>query len=104
MSTLYLGGAPARFDGGLSYVMDLETRAGRYNRDHMTLSADLLGGRGMLEGPIFSRVSYLIAGRTVHGLGTNAFTDGPFPYLYGEGLGRLDIDLGSHGRITTTGF
>lgn len=103
-ATLYLGGAPARYDGGLSYVMDLETRAGRYNRDHMTLSADLLGAHGMLEGPIFSRVSYLIAGRTVHGLGTNTFTDGPFPYLYGEGLGRLDIDLGSRGRITTTGF
>jgi hypothetical protein len=49
-------------------------------------------------------VSYLFAGRGVHGLGTQLFTGGDFPYLYGDALGRLDIDLGKSGRITTTGF
>jgi hypothetical protein len=103
-ATLYLGGAPARFDGGLSYVMDLETRAGRYNSDHASISADMMGGRVMLEGPVLEHVSYLMVGRTVHGLGTTYFTGGTFPYLYGDGLGRIDIDLGKAGRVTTTGF
>lgn len=103
-ATLYLGGAPARYDGGLSYVMDLETRAGRYNAEHASLSADLLGGRATMEGPIVPDVSYLLAARGVHGLGTQPFTGGPFPYLYGDALGRLDIDLGKAGRLTTTGF
>ncbi|HSL72109.1 MAG TPA: carboxypeptidase regulatory-like domain-containing protein, partial [Longimicrobiales bacterium] len=102
--TLYLGGAPARYDGGLSYVMDLETRAGRANQDHASLSLDLLGGRATMEGPIFKGASYLLGGRAVHGLGAERFVGGPFPYLYGDALARLDIDLGRHGRITTTGF
>jgi hypothetical protein len=103
-ATLYLGGAPARFDGGLSYVMDLETRAGRYSAEHATLSVDMLGARALMEGPIAEHMSYLFAGRGVHGLGTQAFTGGSFPYLYGDAVGRLDIDLGRQGRITTTGF
>ena len=103
-ATLYIGGAPARYDGGLSYVMDLETRAGRSSAEHASLSVDMLGGRLTMEGPIVERVSYMFAGRGVHGLGTEPFTGGPFPYLYGDALGRLDIHLGKTGRITTTGF
>src|SRR5688500_1973220 len=49
---LYVGGAPARYDGGLSYVMDLETRAGRSSQSHASLAFDLLGSRTILEGPI----------------------------------------------------
>jgi hypothetical protein len=105
-ATLFLGGAPARYDGGLSYVMDLETRAGRQNREHAALAADLLSTHLTLEGPIVGGVSYLAGGRAVHGLGAQAFTGGAgsFPYLYADALGRLDVDLGRHGRITTTGF
>ena len=103
-ATLYLGGAPARYDGGLSYVMDLETRAGRYNSDHASLSADMLGARGSMEGPIFNHVSYLVGGRAVHGLGAERFTGGNFPYLYADGIARMDMDFGKYGRITTTGF
>src|SRR5690606_13781460 len=35
-ASLFLGGAPARYDGGLSYVMDLETRAGRRSRHQVS--------------------------------------------------------------------
>src|SRR5262245_48387813 len=103
-ATLYLGGAPARYDGGLSYVMDMETRAGRYNSDHASFAADLLGARGSIEGPIVDHVSYLIGGRAVHGLGAERFTGGNFPYLYADGIARMDVDLGKYGRVTTTGF
>lgn len=104
--TLYLGGAPARYDGGISYVMDLETRAGRGNRDHAALAVDLLSARTSVEGPIVGGVTYLASGRAVHGLGAEPFIGGTgsFPYLYGDALGRIDIDLDRYGRITTTGF
>lgn len=101
---LYLGGAPARYDGGLSYVMDLETRAGR-NLEHANISTDMLSGRIILEGPIVDRVTYLAGGRAVHGLGARPFMmDTEFPYLYSDGLARIDIDLGRAGRVTATGF
>jgi len=100
---LYLGGAPARYDGGLSYVMDLETRSGR-STEHASLGMDLLASHARLEGPIVDRVTYLAGGRAVHGLGARPFTGEGFPYLYGDAIGRLDIDLGRNGRITSTGF
>jgi hypothetical protein len=100
---LYVGGAPARYDGGLSYVMDLETRAGRSNQTHASLAFDLLGSRTLLEGPITRTSSYLIGARSVHGMGARAFLDDPFPYSYTDGIGRLDVGAPG-GRLTLTGF
>ena len=100
---LYVGGAPARYDGGLSYVMDLETRAGRQGQSHASLAFDLLGSRTMLEGPITARSSYLIGARAVHGMGARAFLDDPFPYSYTDGIARIDVPAPG-GNITATGF
>ncbi|CAN5692256.1 hypothetical protein BH23GEM9_BH23GEM9_21080 [soil metagenome] len=102
-ATLYLGGAPARYDGGLSYVMELETRSGRETGLHGRFGLDLLSGRGRLEGPVGDRATLLTAGRLVHGKGTQSWIE-PFPYSYGDGLGRLDVDLGHGHVLTTTGF
>jgi hypothetical protein len=101
-AALYLGGAPARYDGGLSYVMDLETRSGRENRMHGRFGFDMLSGRGRLEGPLGEGVTALAAGRVVHGLG--ATTVGPFPYYYGDGLARVDVRLSEHHVLSGTGF
>ncbi|HYD84432.1 MAG TPA: TonB-dependent receptor, partial [Opitutus sp.] len=100
---LYVGGAPARYDGGLSYVLDLETRAGRPQQSHGSLAADLLGSRMLMEGPITQTSSYLIGARAVHGMGAQAFLDDPFPYSYTDGLGRVDLGFGG-GQLTLTGF
>jgi hypothetical protein len=102
--TLYLGGAPARYDGGLSYVMDLETRSGRTKGRHADVGMDILAARGLTEGPIGSSGSYLIGGRAVHGLGATPFVTGPFPYTYGDGLARFDIDFEGGGTLSLTGF
>jgi hypothetical protein len=102
-ATLYLGGAPARYDGGLSYVMDLETRSGRQNAQHLDVGVDMLAARGITEGPIGRRVSYLLGGRAVHGMGATPFVSDPFPYTYGDGLARLDIELDG-GTLSATGF
>ncbi len=103
-ATLYLGGAPAKYDGGLSYVMDLETRAGRTNEAHADIELDVLAGRAMAEGPIGSAASYLVGGRAVHGLGTTPFVADPFPYEYGDALARFDIELGRFSGLSLTGF
>ncbi len=100
---LYVGGAPARFDGGLSYVMDLETRSGRTRQPHVTFAVDMLSGRMMAEGPISNDVAYLVGGRAVHGAGAAPFTADPFPYSYGDALGRVDFRVGS-GIMSATGF
>jgi hypothetical protein len=100
---LYVGGAPARYDGGLSYVLDLETRAGRDGQSHAALALDLLGSRMIMEGPVTGGSSYLIGARAVHGMGAEAFVDDPFPYSYTDGLGRFDVGIFG-GQLTFTGF
>lgn len=102
-ATLYLGGAPARYDGGLSYVLDLESRAGRTGRTHVEASADMLAARGRIEGPIVGGAGYLIGARSVHGLGAEPFFRDVFPYSYGDAIGRIDVPLGAS-QLTATGF
>jgi len=101
---LYLGGAPARYDGGLSYVLDLETRAGRRSRVHSSGSIDLLSADGQIEGPIGSGAGFLVGARAVHGLGADWMLPETFPYAYGDALGRLDMSIGTGRSIGVTGF
>src|SRR5690606_20935748 len=39
---VYLGGAPAQYDGGLSYMLDLRTRGARTERMHVSGAVDML--------------------------------------------------------------
>lgn len=103
-ATLYLSGAPARYDGGVSYVMDLETRAGRGSGPHVSLGADLLAARGSIEGPVGRRITYLASGRHVHGRGTDLFFVDRFPYGYSDALGRIDLALGDSSNLSLSGF
>lgn len=104
-ATLYLGGAPARYDGGISYVLEMETRAGRGGAMHSTGALDLLGARAMLEGPVLDgELRYLVATRAVHGLGALQFMEESFPYGYADGLVRLDLDVGPGSKLAATGF
>lgn len=103
-ATLYLGGAPARYDGGLSYVMDLESRSGRTKAAHASASMDMLAAKGMAEGPLGHRLAYLVGGRGVHGLGAAPFVSAPFPYIYGDALGRVDVAMGADASLSITGF
>jgi hypothetical protein len=103
-AVLHMGGAPARYDGGLSYVMDLETRSGGNNRAHAKLAVDMLAGSALVEGPIGSRGSMLVSGRVVHGEGTRSWSGDPFPYAYGDAMSRTDVRLGPHHLISLTGF
>lgn len=103
-ATLYLGGAPARYDGGLSYVMDLETRSGRNTAPHARIGSDLLAANASVEGPVGARISYLVSGRAVHGYGMDAFFVGRLPYGYGDALARVDVAIGDSAALSVSGF
>jgi len=101
---LYLGGAPARYDGGLSYLLDLETKAGDRKGFGSTGAADLLTAKVMLEGPLGPRAGVLMGARAVHGAGAPWLMNERFPSGYADLLGRADIDIGASGQLQATGF
>ncbi len=103
-ATLYVGGAPARYDGGLAYVMDMETRSGRDSGLHGDMAVDMLAAKGMVEGRLAPGASFLASARGVHGLGATPFVGDPFPYSYGDAVSRLDVDLGGGRILSVTGF
>ncbi|CAN5661503.1 TonB-dependent receptor [soil metagenome] len=103
-ATLHAGGAPARFDGGLSYVMEIETRSGRMSPLRGELGVDLLGARGIVEGFALPNASFIVSGRSIHGLGTSALSGSAFPYGYGDALARADIVVSPSHIVTLTGF
>jgi hypothetical protein len=101
---IFVGGAPARYDGGLSHVLDLRTRGARSDRIHFSGAVDLLAARGMLEAPLGTRGGILLAGRSVHGAGTGVVARDPLPYGYAEALLRADLQVGRTGAVSVTGF
>jgi len=100
---LHVGGAPARYDGGLSHILDLRTRSPRRDRVRATGSVDLLSASVATELPLGSRAGLLLSGRTLHDLG-RAPLGGERPYGYGDLLMRGDADLASDHRLKATGF
>jgi hypothetical protein len=103
-ANLYMGGAPARYDGGLSYVMEMETRSGRNARPHGELGVDMLSARALLEGPLGEHVSLIGGLRTVHGEGPRSLMRSVFPYAYGDAIGRADIIVAPRHVLTATAF
>lgn len=96
---LYLGGAPARYDGGLSYVMDLSTRSGR-ERAGAAGTVDMVSATGRVEGPL-GAARYLGSIRTVHGGTFSRLQGEPFPYDFADGLFRFDLPLPGGGVSAT---
>lgn len=101
---LYLGGAPARYDGGVSYVMDLATRAAGRRRWSASADADMLGYRGEADGPLWRGAGLLVAGRTVQGGSIARMEGDPFPYRFSDALARLDVALWHGAALALTGF
>src|SRR5690606_6922442 len=97
---VYLGGAPARYDGGLSYILDLRTRGARADRVHSSGSMDLLSARALVEVPVGDAAALLFSGRGVHGAGAGWTGEGALPYGYREGLMRADLSLGDFGDLS----
>jgi hypothetical protein len=101
---LYLGGAPARYDGGVSYVLDLATRAAGRERWTGTAKADLLAASGEADGPLWRGAGLLVATRAIHGGMLGHLQGSPFPYGYSDALARLDVSLPRGLALAATGF
>lgn len=101
---LHLGGAPARYDGGLSYLLDLETRAGDRNGFGTSGQADLLTALVVAEGPVGPRAGFMVGARSVHGAGASLLMNDRFPSGYTDLLGRADLEIGGRGHLRATGF
>ncbi len=103
-ASLYIGGTPARYDGGLSYVLNLDIREGDKNGFRTAGSVDVLGATARVEGPLGSAGRALLSGRTLHGAGYPIVTgESDLPYGYEDVLARVDFDVGA-GKLSATGF
>lgn len=101
-AVLYLGGAPARYGGALSYVVELATRPGRGDRLRFGGAVDPLTGRAVVE-DAFGPVHWLVGTRAVHAVGAPLLGAGGFPYRYSEAVVRADVPRGP-ALLSATGF
>ena len=103
-AALHTGGAPARYDGGLSYILDLRTRAPQRDRLHVRGGLDLISANVAAEGPIGRRVSFAASSRSLHDHGAAILGGGHTPYGYRDALGRIDTRLGGGHSLSATAF
>lgn len=120
---LYVGGAPARYDGGLSYILDLRTRGPRGDRVHGEGALDLLAARTLVELPLQPSAGgatgasgagapagagggsgVLLAARALHPYAGSLLWGGRPPYGYADGLARVTVEAAPGHRISATAF
>jgi hypothetical protein len=99
---LHVGAAPARLDGGLSYILDLRTRSPEAKMPTITGSADLLSARAMLETPLGNSAGVFASVRGVSDGPSEKLLNQSFGYTYRDGLvrGEWRPDDASYVRIT----
>jgi hypothetical protein len=100
---LHVGGAPARFDGGLTNILDLRTRTPRSDRFHASGSLDLVAASAAVETPLGARAGVLAAARSLHDLG-RAPLGGRQPYGYRDMLLTAVAEPRADHEIEGTGF
>ena len=99
---LHIGAAPARLNGGLSYILDLRTRSPDAAETTLTGSADLVSGRAMLEMPLGSSSGVFASVRGVSDRPAESLFNEPFGYGYRDALvrGEWRPDEASYVRVT----
>lgn len=102
-AALHRGGAPARYDGGLTHILDLRTRSPRRDRLRASTALDLLTASGAVEGPLGRRGGFLAAARGLHDVGSGPL-GGDRPYGYSDVLFAAEYEPGDDHRIGVTAF
>jgi hypothetical protein len=100
---LHVGGAPARFDGGLTHILDLRTRTPRRDRLRASGSLDLVAASVAVEAPLGSRAGVIASGRSLHDLG-RAPLGGQRPYGYQDVLLTVVAEPVTGHELKATGF
>ena len=100
---LYLGGAPSPYSGGVSYVLDVETRDAHRDPPGVTVGADGLTLDLVAKTPLPLEGSVLVGGRLLHALQEAITEPDRFPYRYDDLLVRVGLAPmeGHQLRITT---
>ena len=102
-AALHRGGAPARYDGGLTHILDLRTRSPRRDRVRASTALDLLTASGAVEGPLGARGGFLASARGLHDVGSRPL-GGDRPYGYSDLLLAAEYEPGDDHRVGVTGF
>lgn len=102
-ANLHVGGAPARYDGGLSHILDLRTRSARRDRVRATGAIDLLSASFAAEAPLGSRAGLITSARSLHDLGEGPL-GGERPYGYRDILVSVEVDPAATHKLRATGF
>ncbi len=99
---LHVGGAPARFDGGLTSILDLRTRRPNAAAVHASGSIDLISATAAVNGPVGDRAGFLASARRLHDLGAAPL--GSSPYGYQDALLSVHAEVASDHILKGTGF
>ena len=99
---LHVGGAPARYDGGLTYILDLRTRRPRRDGLHFSGSLDLLSATAALDAPLGASAGVVASARSLHGFGRGPL--GTSPYGYRDVLVGLEAEPAPSHLLRATGF
>ena len=102
-AALHRGGAPARYDGGLTHILELRTRSPRRDRLRASGALDLLTASAAVEGPLGPRGGFLAAARGLHDVGSGLL-GGSRPYGYSDLLFAAEYEPAEGRRIGVTAF
>jgi hypothetical protein len=100
----HVGGAPARYDGGLSYILDLKTRRPSRSEARWVGAADLMSVRTAFESPLGERAGLLFSTRALHGLQSRLAGGRGSPYGYLDGLVKAELDIAQSHRVSLLAF
>jgi len=100
---MHVGGAPARFDGGLTHILELRTRPARSDRLHVSGAVDLLSASAAAETPVGGSAGMIVSARTLHGLGAGPLGGAP-PYGYRDFLMSASVQPASAHEVRGTAF
>ncbi|TVR52053.1 MAG: hypothetical protein EA421_14325 [Gemmatimonadales bacterium] len=101
---VYVGGAPARYEGGLSHMLDVRSREARRDRIRTEVAVDGVAFRGGLELPLPLKGGILATGRRLHGVPGILSPGGDHPYGFGDLLVRGAMNPMEGHQIRATGF
>lgn len=99
---LHVGGAPARYDGGLTYILDLRTRGPRRDGFHLSAALDLISASTALDAPLGAKAGVVASARSLHTLAEAPL--GASPYGYRDVLVGLEAEPARGQRLRATGF
>lgn len=102
--TVHSGGAPARYDGGLTWVMDVRSRDPAPGGFGGRLAVDWLTAQGHIEGSLGDVASVLVSGRGTLSGAAETLLDRPLGYDYREAMLRTRTDMGGGATLRLTGF